>query len=101
MQIDLRRPNFSDYRGQVLTFYEAGDYTLAWIGSNEPTPQASNLIQLFKSSAGDGLNPDDYDASRWDNRVAGLRSASEDSLVHFDLALTICAMRYISDLHVG
>jgi murein L,D-transpeptidase YcbB/YkuD len=98
---DLRWPSFSDYREQVLTFYEAGDYTLPWIRSNEPTSQASNLIALFQTASENGLNPDDYDAARWGDRVAGLRAASEDSLVHFDLALTICAMRYISDLRVG
>jgi L,D-transpeptidase YcbB len=98
---ELRWPNFNDYRDQVFTFYEAGAYTLPWIRSNEPTPQASNLIQLFKTASENGLNPDDYDAQRWDDRVAGLRAPSEESLVHFDLTLTICAMRYISDLHVG
>src|SRR5690348_16870414 len=31
--VDLRWPNFSDYRDQVLTFYEAGTYSLAWVGN--------------------------------------------------------------------
>src|ERR1700740_399631 len=60
---DLRSPNFVEDRAQVLTFYEAGDYSLAWVRDNEPTPQASILIQLFKAAAENGLNPDDYDAS--------------------------------------
>src|SRR5579872_3396048 len=34
---DLRWPNFSDYHDQVLTFYEAGAYSLAWVGNNQPT----------------------------------------------------------------
>ena len=97
----LRRPNFADYRDQVLTFYEAGAYSLAWVRNNEPTPQGSILIELFKAAAENGLNPDDYDASRWDDRVRRLGAQSEDSQVHFDLALTVCAMRYVSDLHVG
>ena len=98
---DLRWPDFIDYRDQVFTFYEAGAYTLAWVGNNEPTPQALALIQFFKLAAEKGLNPDDYDGPRWDDRVARLRSPSPDGLVHFDLALTVCAMRYVSDLHVG
>jgi L,D-transpeptidase YcbB len=98
---DLRWPNFVDYRDQVLTFYEAGAYILAWVVNNEPTPQASVLVELFKAAAESGLNPEDYDASRWDDRVARLRAPSEDGQVHFDLALTVCAMRYVSDLHVG
>ena len=98
---DLRWPDFSDYRDQVMTFYQAGGYTLPWLRNNQPTSQASNLIQLFKTATERGLNPDDYDAQRWDSRLAGLRLASEDGLLHFDLALTVCAMRFISDLHVG
>lgn len=98
---DLRWPDFIDYRDQVLTFYEAGAYTLAWVGNNEPTPQALALIHLFKSAGEKGLNPDDYDGPRWDDRVTRLRVPSPDDLLHFDLAITVCAMRYISDLHVG
>jgi L,D-transpeptidase YcbB len=97
---DLRWPNFINYREQVLTFYEAGTYTLGWVRNNQPTPQALTLIALFKAAAEDGLNPVDYDGPRWDSRVAGLRAASPD-VVHFDLALTVCAMRFVSALHVG
>ncbi|MBV8359415.1 MAG: L,D-transpeptidase family protein [Deltaproteobacteria bacterium] len=98
---DLRWPSFIDYREQISTFYEAGAYSLAWVSNNQPTPQALALIQLFKAAAEKGLNPDDYDSPRWDNRIARLRAASVDDLMHFDLALTVCAMRYVSALHVG
>jgi L,D-transpeptidase YcbB len=98
---DLRWPNFIDYRDQVFTFYEAGAYTLAWVGNNQPKPQALALIHLFKSAAEKGLNPEDYDGPRWDDRVTRLRAPSPDDLVQFDLAVTVCTMRYISDLHVG
>jgi murein L,D-transpeptidase YcbB/YkuD len=97
---DLRWPNFADYRDEVLTFYEAGAYGLAWLRNNQPTPQASALIELFKAATEKGLNPDDYDAQRWDDRVVRLSAPSAD-VVRFDLALTVCAMRYISDLHMG
>ena len=98
---DLRWPNFSDYRDQVLTFYEAGAYSLAWVGNNQPTPQASALIHSFKAAAEEGLNPDDYDGPRWDDRSARLQASSLDDLMHFDLALTVSVMRYVSDVHVG
>jgi murein L,D-transpeptidase YcbB/YkuD len=96
----LRWPNFVDYRDQVFTFYEAGAYALAWVRNSQPTLQALALIQLFKTAEEEGLNPDDYDSPRWDDRVARLQAPSADA-VHFDLALTVCAMRYVSDLHVG
>ncbi|MBV8055277.1 MAG: L,D-transpeptidase family protein, partial [Deltaproteobacteria bacterium] len=98
---DLRWPHFIEYRAQVSTFYEAGAYSLAWIGNNQPTPQALALIQLFKAAAEKGLNPDDYDGPRWDDRIARMRASSPDDLMHFDLALTVCAMRYVSALHIG
>jgi L,D-transpeptidase YcbB len=98
---DLRWPNFSDYSDQVLTFYEAGAYSLPWVNNNQPTPQALALIELFKAAAEEGLNPDDYDGPRWDDRFERLRAPSPDDLVHFDLALTVCTMRYVSALHIG
>jgi L,D-transpeptidase YcbB len=98
---DLRWPNFISYRDQVSTFYEAGAYSLAWVSNNQPTPQALTLIQLFKAAAEKGLNPDDYDAPRWDDRIVRLRIPSLDDLMHFDLALTVCTIRYVFALHVG
>jgi hypothetical protein len=52
-----------------------------------------------------GLSAEDYDGSRWNDRLAKLKPKSqqptEADAVKFDLALTVCAMRYISDLHIG
>jgi L,D-transpeptidase YcbB len=42
--------------------------------------------------------PDDYDASRWDARLANLKSADPAA---FDLPMTVSAMRYVSDLRIG
>ncbi|MGA7873024.1 MAG: L,D-transpeptidase family protein [Candidatus Binatus sp.] len=102
---DLRWPNFSDYRDDVKKFYGAGGNLLAWIQNGKASPQAASMISLFEQAASKGLNPEDYDASRWDARLAKLQStapkASDTDLAHIDLALTVCAMRYISDLRVG
>jgi murein L,D-transpeptidase YcbB/YkuD len=52
-----------------------------------------------------GLSAEDYDGPRWADRLARLRPAapqpSEADAVRFDVALTVCVMRYISDLHIG
>ena len=102
---DLRWPNFTDYRDDVKKFYGSGGNSLAWIQNGKASPQAVSMILLFQQAASKGLNPDDYDASRWDARLAKLQpsapEASDTDLAHIDLALTVCAMRYISDLHVG
>ncbi len=102
---DLRWPNFTDYRDSVKKFYNAGGYSLAWIQGGKAIPQAVSMILLFQQAASKGLNPEDYDASRWDARLAKLQPTaskpSDTDLAHIDLALTVCAMRYISDLHIG
>jgi len=102
---DLRWPNFTEYRDDVKQFYDAGGNSLAWIQNGKASPQAVSMILLFQQAASKGLNPEDYDASRWDARLAKLQpmapKASDTDLAHIDLALTVSAMRYISDLHVG
>ena len=102
---DLRWPNFTDYRPIVEKFYQAGGYALAWTSGGKPIAQAQAMIQQFKQAQLKGLNPEDYDASRWDARLAKLAPATpnpaQTDLIHFDVAMTVLAMRYISDLHIG
>jgi murein L,D-transpeptidase YcbB/YkuD len=102
---DLRWPNFTDYRDDVKKFYDSGGNSLAWIQNGKASPQALSMILLFQQASSKGLNPDDYDASRWDARLSKLQppapKASDTDLAHIDLALTVSAMRYISALHVG
>jgi murein L,D-transpeptidase YcbB/YkuD len=104
---DLRWPDFSDVQPDVAEFYAAGGNTLAWLANGKPTAQAYAMIQLFKEASSSGLNPEDYDASRWDGRLAALALPGADSAstgndpAHFDLALTVCATRYLSALRLG
>ena len=95
----LRWQDFSDYKPLVETFYSARDWQTAWISGSQPTRQATELIDLFEQSAAKGLRPDDYDSSKWADRVKQL--GSDRQKADFDLALTVAAMRYISDLHIG
>src|SRR5260370_29893543 len=101
---DLRWPNFTDYRTEVKKFYDAGSNSAAWIQSGRPSPQALAMIQLFKLASSKGLNPDDYDAARWDPRMAKLQPAGppppDSDLAPINLALTGCTRRYISDLRI-
>lgn len=91
---DLRWPDFSDFRADLDSFYQP-DYALSWFRNGSITPQALAAIELLKASESKGLDPEDYDASRWSARLA-----HPDPAV-FDLTLTICLMRYVSDLHSG
>jgi L,D-transpeptidase YcbB len=102
---DLRWPGFSDYRQYVKKFYELKGGSLWWVRGMEPTAQARQLIALMLQADQRGLFADDYDGPRWNDRLARLKPATpqpaEADAVKFDLALTVCAMRYISDLHIG
>ena len=99
---DLRWPNFVDYRAHVQNFYQPSDFTPAWVRNGQPTPQALAIINLLKQADTQGLDPEDYDGSRWADRLARLQNAHEAGPgVIFDAALTVCLMRYISDRHIG
>lgn len=67
----------------------------------KPTPAAVGFIKAFNDAAAKGLNPEDYDSSRWPARVAALNPQAEDAVAQFDIAMTVCVMRYISDLRIG
>ena len=106
----LRWPDFSDLHPQVQKFYDDRNYELAWIRDGKPTPATAQLISLFESAAQKGLTPDDYDASRWpgwQQRLEKIRTTHDDSddaqnfVAAFDTAVTINALRYCSDLHLG
>jgi murein L,D-transpeptidase YcbB/YkuD len=90
---DLRWPNFTPLQPDVTRFYELNGYQLAWVASGAATPQALALIQALENATFKGLDPRDYDGSQWTVSDAGLQ--------RFDLALTISAMRYISDVSSG
>jgi murein L,D-transpeptidase YcbB/YkuD len=98
----MRWPNFSDYRTWLQKFYEPAGYAPAWVQGSQPVPQAASMIQLFRDAGKKGLDPEDYDASRWEERARALQgAASGPAVARFDVALTVCTMRYVSDLHIG
>jgi murein L,D-transpeptidase YcbB/YkuD len=96
---DLVWPDFSDYRTYLKSFYEPSGYALAWIRQNQASPQAQAIIEVLKQADSKGLRAEDYDARRWDSRLRDLGQPANQA--RFDAALTVCAMRYISDLRIG
>jgi murein L,D-transpeptidase YcbB/YkuD len=101
---DLHRTSFVDLKGETREFYVSLDDSLAWISNSKPTSQALTMIHLLETAGGKGLNAEDYNGPRWDSRLARLEQPSpprEADLVSFDVALTVSAMRYISDLYIG
>jgi murein L,D-transpeptidase YcbB/YkuD len=107
---ELRWPNFADDQANVQKFYDDRDHELAWTRDGKATPSASALLQLFGDAAKKGLVPEDYDASRWAGRLQKLDAIrknkdtsdeAQGTVAQFDVAMTVSALRYLDDLHVG
>jgi murein L,D-transpeptidase YcbB/YkuD len=111
----MRWPNYADDLSTVQKFYNDRNHELAWTRDSKPTDAAMALLQLFQDAAQKGLNPEDYDADaagegRWAPQLQRLgviarkkddSAAAQDAVAQFDVAMTISAMRYMEDLHVG
>jgi murein L,D-transpeptidase YcbB/YkuD len=96
----MRSPNFPAYQASVQEFYQPAGHSPAWVQQTAVSPQGLAMIQLFENAWKKGLDPEDYDASRWAARRESLQRSSGD-IGQFDVQMTVSAMRYISDLHVG
>jgi len=101
---DLQWPNFTERRDAVKEFYDLAGYRLAWSRAGKPTAQATELIGILGDADQKGLDNKDYDGARWPERMKMLQSpstATESALIKFDVALTVSAIRYGLDLHLG
>jgi L,D-transpeptidase YcbB len=106
----LRWPDYSDYKSFVTTFYDDRNNEIAWLRDLKPTIATSAFLQAFSNAGAKGLNPEDYDASRWPARLQQIArietthdtsTAAQDTVAQFDTYMTVCVMRYISDLRIG
>jgi len=99
---DLRWPVFSDFRTDVDNFYRRSVYTLAWSHEGKVTDRAREMIDVLLQADREGLNAEDYDGPRWAERLAHLEGSGDPAdAARFDVALTVCAMRYSSAVRVG
>jgi L,D-transpeptidase YcbB len=99
---DLRWSDFTPYKTEVAKLYETSGYSLLWVQNGRVRPQGLAVIGLLQNAAAKGLDPEDYDGSRWQGRLLKLgQEPSEQDLVSFDTALTVSAMRYIRSIHCG
>jgi L,D-transpeptidase YcbB len=101
---DMCFPDFKSLQAAATAFYAANADKLAWIQNGQPTEQALALIRAFGNAEYKGLSPEDYDASRWQDRLDRFGQSPEPTeaeVVEFDIEVTLSTMRYISDLHSG
>ena len=98
----LRWPDFRDVSGDTAKFYASRGYAAAWVDGAGPTAQAKLVVSILQNAAQKGLNAEDYDASRWQAREDALvGKPTPDEIARFDLALSVCLLRYVSALNVG
>jgi L,D-transpeptidase YcbB len=98
----LRWPDFRDVSGDTGKFYEGRGYAPAWVDGAGPTSQAKVIVSILQKAAQKGLNPEDYDASKWQAHEKGLAGTpTPEEIARFDLALSVCLLRYVSALDVG
>ena len=101
---DLQWPNFSENSAPVKEFYDESGDRLGWSRGGKLTLQAIETIGILEKADQKGLDSRDYDGVKWPERVKALQSpggATESALVKFDVALTVSAIRYGTDLHLG
>jgi L,D-transpeptidase YcbB len=104
---DLRWSDFTPYKTEVAKLYETNGYSLLWVQNGRVRPQGLAVIALLQNANAKGLDPEDYDGSRWQGRLLKLdqkelgQKPSEQDLVSFDTALTVSTMRYIRSIHCG
>jgi murein L,D-transpeptidase YcbB/YkuD len=106
----LRWPDYANQQQEAQKFYNDRNGELAWTRGRKPTEATTSLIQLFADAQKKGLNPEDYDASRWAaalQHLETLRKSRDGSdqaqadIAQFDVAMTVDAIRYFCDLHLG
>jgi murein L,D-transpeptidase YcbB/YkuD len=97
----MKIPDVGAFQTPAQTFYDDRNYEIAWTRDGKPTAQASAFTQAFADAAKKGLNPEDYDSTRWAGREAALKSNSDDAFAEYDVAMTVAVMRYMSDIRTG
>ncbi len=99
---EMRWPSFADYQTYLQKLYAPTGFAPVWVADGLPTPAALAMIGVMRKAAEKGLDPEDYDASRWRARIETLqRHSNPPAEAGFDVALTVCTMRYASAVHRG
>lgn len=99
----LQRADFSDDQSTVQQFYTGRNWSVAWTRDGKPTKTAAAMMQLFAGADMKGLRPDDYDGPRWQQHLQDLSAhpSDQNAVAQFDMAMTVAAVRYLDDLHLG
>jgi hypothetical protein len=69
---DLRWSDFTPYKTEVAKLYATNGYSLLWVQNGRVRPQGLAVIELLQNADLKGLDPEDYDGSRWQGRLLKL-----------------------------
>lgn len=100
----LHWPQFSDYRTQLETLYQADVYEPLWSKGGKPVPQAKAVIAELAQADAKGLSAVDYDPvplGNWRKALESAAATDAQDLASFDVALSVSAMRYAANLYMG
>jgi len=95
----LAAADFAREHDLLLRVYAARDYAPLWIDGARASPQAIGLLHALENAHMRGLRDEDYEAAAIRSRLGELRAPVAGA--RFDLALSIVALRFLSDLHFG
>lgn len=99
----LRSPDFSRDHSLVELLYGPVSYDPLWLDDDEPSTAARDALAVLRDVDAKGLRATDYDADTLTLQAERLEHGRHSSLelARFDVALTVAAVRLVSDLHVG
>jgi len=88
----------------LVRVYSSRDYAPLWSVRSVPTRQATGLVHALGAADARGLRSADYEAGMIAGRLEDFRTTRTRSpalAAQFDLALSVIAVRFLSDLHFG
>lgn len=101
----LRHPDFSRLREPLSRLYESVEHRPLWFSHEGPGAHAVVLASAMFRSDEKGLLPTDYDGDQWPERLLKTSDITAETppcrAWSLDLALSVSAMRYVSDMRVG
>jgi murein L,D-transpeptidase YcbB/YkuD len=101
---ELTWPEIPDVAPTLREIYAAEPDGLFWFAGTSPSPGLANVVKGLATADEQGLSRADYDADRLQERWRTLQSARDVAPAQralFDLAVTVCALRLLSAVHVG
>jgi L,D-transpeptidase YcbB len=100
----LKQPNILHRTEDLDSLYKLFNYKLIWLGTPNAANNIKEVLNLFATASGNGLNPDNYDVIPLQQKSQlALKPESNDakSLALYDTALSISLLRFLHDLHYG